>query len=128
MALGVVNFAFRWSEASALLAQSPEAKAVGMGSGFLITIFVISYSINLVLWYFISKRASKIAKWIQTIFYLIGLASFAWNFSNPLGPQGFALAIAVVILILFGAATSMLFRPDATAWFDGKPVDPSTFR
>lgn len=99
MALGAINFAFRWSDATALLAQSPEAKAVGMGLGFLIAVFVVSTSINLALWHFISRRASKVAKWIQTMFYLIGLASFAWTFNNPLEPQGLALAISVVILV-----------------------------
>jgi hypothetical protein len=128
MALGAINFAFRWSDATTLLAQSPEAKAAGIGLGFLIAVFVVSTSINLALWYFISRRASKVAKWIQTMFYLIGLASFAWTFNNPLEPQGLGLAISVVILIIYGAATAMLFRPDAIAWFDRKPFDPGTFR
>jgi len=129
LVLGVLNFIFGWNELSAKLASSPEMAATGFGTGFLITSFAIGMIINLIIWYFISARASKIAKWILTAFFVIGLLSMLSNMNNPLGPQGISLAIALVISVIQAAAIYMLFRPDSIAWFSRKPpVDPDTFR
>src|SRR3546814_5287288 len=65
--LGIAAFAYRWSETSALFASTPEASALGMGPGFLIGTFAVGMAINLIIWYFISRRRSKIAKWIQVV-------------------------------------------------------------
>lgn len=127
--LGALNFLFAWKETSEKLASAPEFAATGFGTGFLIATFAIGMIINLIIWYFISARASKIAKWILTVFFVLGLLSMLSNLNNPLGPQGILLGVAIVITIVQAAAVYMLFRPDAIAWFDRKPpVDPDTFR
>ncbi|MEI4507880.1 hypothetical protein WBQ88_09845 [Sphingopyxis sp. CCNWLW253] len=129
LALGVLNFLFAWSDMSAKIARAPEFAATGFGTGFLIASFAIGMILNLIIWYFISARASKIAKWILTAFFVIGLISMLSNLSNPLGPQGISLGVALVITVIQGAATYMLFRADSIAWFNRKPpVDPDTFR
>lgn len=128
MALGVVNFAFRWNETEEIFAKSPEMAAVGFGTGFMVASFVGGMAINLIIWYFISARASKVAKWIQSIFYGIGLLSVIVNLNNPLAPQGAAFIGLLIIYAMYGGATYMLFRPDAVEWFNTKPVDPGTFR
>ncbi len=129
VALGVLNFIFAWSDMSAKIARAPEFAATGFGTGFVIATFAIGMIINLIIWYFISARASKIAKWILTAFFAIGLLSMLSNLNNPLGPQGISLGVALVITLIQGAAIYMLFRPDSIEWFNRKPpVDPDTFR
>jgi hypothetical protein len=129
LVLGLFNFLFGWREISAKLASSPEFAASGFGSGFIITTFVGGILINLIVWYFISARASKIAKWILTVFFAIGLFSILRNLNNPLSPQGLSLALGFIITVIQGAAIYTLFRPDSIAWFDRKPpVDPDIFR
>ncbi|ALJ12793.1 hypothetical protein [Sphingopyxis macrogoltabida] len=128
LVLGALNFIIGWSAISEKLASSPEFAATGFGSGFIIASFVIGMIINLVIWYFISARASKVAKWILVAFFALGLVSILRNLDNPLGPQGLSLGVTFVLTILQGVAIYMLFRPDAAAWFNGKPpVDPGTF-
>lgn len=129
LALGALNFAMGWSEMSDKLARTPEIVAAGLGSGFMIATVVVSMAINLVIWSFISLRASKIAKWIFVAFFAIGLLTMLSNLNNPLGPQGLSLAVALFVTVMQGGALYMLFRPDALAWFDRTPpVDPDTFR
>ena len=127
LVLGVLNFMFAWSDTSAKLTSSPEFAATGFGTGFLIASFAIGMIINLIIWYFISAKASKIAKWILVVFFALGLLSMLSNLQNPLGPQGLSLAVALVITVIQGAAVYMLFRPDSIAWFNRAPVDPDTF-
>ncbi len=129
LVLGVLNFMVGWSELSAKLASAPEFAATGFGTGFVIATAVGGIILNLIIWYFISARASKVAKWIFVVFFAIGLLSMLGNFNNPLGPQGIALAVTLVITVVQAAAIYMLFRPDSLAWFDRTPpVDPDTFR
>jgi hypothetical protein len=129
LAIGVLNFIVGWSDISEKLARNPEFAATGFGTGFMIAIFAISMAINLVIWFFISLRASKIAKWILVAFFVIGLASMLGNLNNPMGPEGLSLAVTIVITLAQAAAIYMLFRPDAVAWFNRTPpIDPDTFR
>ncbi|HEY0594358.1 hypothetical protein [Sphingopyxis sp.] len=129
MVLGALNFIFGWNALSAKITASPEFAATGFGTGFILVSAVIGMIINLVIWYFVSARGSKVAKWILTVFFAIGLLSIVNNLNNPLGPQGIQLGVTFVIALVQGAAIYMLFRPDSAAWFSRKPpVDPDTFR
>jgi hypothetical protein len=128
LTLGVLNFLIGWGELSATLSRAPEFAATGFGTGFIIATFAIGMIINLIIWYFISVRASKIAKWILTAFFVVGLLSLLKNLNNPLGPHGFSLVGTLVITMLQAAAIYMLFRPDSIAWFNRKPpLDPDVF-
>ena len=128
LALGAVNSVFSYGDVKAALAATPEAAATGFGGGFIIATVVISFMINLTIWYFVSARASKIAKWILTAFFVIGLLSIVANLGNPMAPQGLAFGIMLVLTVMQGVATYMLFRADAIAWFNNKHIDPGTFR
>ncbi|HWW58876.1 MAG TPA: hypothetical protein VN047_18430 [Sphingopyxis sp.] len=126
--LGLFSFALPWKESVDLLANNPQVSAAGLGSGFLIASFAIGIGFNLLIWFFISRRASKVAKWIQAIFFGLGLLFFLANLNNPLAPHGLALVLNLVIYALYGGATFMLFRPDAVTWFNADRVNPDTFR
>ena len=127
--IGALNFLFGFNQTSKKLANNPELASAGFGMGFVVTIFIISIMLNILIWYFISVRASKIAKWILIVFFVIGLLSIIRNFNSPFAPQGLAFGVMMVLTVLQGAGVYMLFRSDAIGWFNGKrPVDPEIFR
>ena len=130
IAVGLVNTFLSWSQVSAML-NDPRMKAVGMGSGTLMFGLVVGILIPLLLWYFIARRASNVAKWIYVALTALGLFGFLSSLANPLVPKGLVtvLGLTAVGLQVYGAW--LLFRPDAMAWLESKgangPGDPTTF-
>ena len=133
--LGGMVFSFAiaailWDDVSASL-NTPEAKSLGMGSGFLVGGMIIGLIISLLLWYFIARRASNIGKWIYVVFSAIAVFSVLSSLSNPSTPKGLFLAGNIITLVLQLYAAWLLFKPDAVAWLESKgadgPGDPSTF-
>ena len=127
LAMIVVNLINGFANFNGTLAQiqaSPQAAAM-FGSGFLISTIAIAALINLLLWYFVARRGSVIAKWIVVVFFGIVLLTFVAS----LGALQFPLAlITIAALICQAVAVYMLFRPDAVAWLRGdRPDAPDTF-
>lgn len=94
---------------------------------FLIVSMLFGFGISLLLWYFISRRASDVAKWILVAFTAFGILGLVQNLRQPmLGTTVLAATFALTALQV--AAAFFLFRPDARAWFAGTaPVDPDVF-
>tara|TARA_B100000929_G_scaffold178545_1_gene141397 strand:+ start:611 stop:1033 length:423 start_codon:yes stop_codon:yes gene_type:complete len=86
----------------------------------LVVITVITYALTLLLWYFISRRASNIAKWILVVLTLIGLIGLPSIFVGEFNLNKF---IGLASTILSVAGVYFLFKPDARAWFAGETVD-----
>jgi hypothetical protein len=86
---------------------SPGAEFVGGFGGLLW---------NLLMWFFIARRASNIAKWIFVVMMALGLVFMAigaqWSFD--LGVT-YILSVGLVT-VLQVIATVYLFRRDAVAW------------
>ena len=128
--IGLVNTVVSWSQVSAML-DDPRMKAAGMGTGTLMFGVVVGILIPVLLWYFIARRASNVAKWIYLVLTALGLFGFLSSLANPLAPKGLVtvLGLAAVGLQVYGAW--LLFRPDAMAWLESKgangPGDPTTF-
>ena len=95
---------------------------------------VMVAGLNLVLWYFISRRGSGAARWVLTVlvaYGLVGLAAgmgFAWLLG--MGQAGdllddawqtvladWTVAVPMVVAVLQLAAVACLFMPGASAWF-----------
>lgn len=127
MALGIANTVLNYDNTMAQLEADPAVAAAGMaGSGFMLGAAAFGFAISLLLWFFISRRASNIAKWILLVLTLIG------TLMMPLGLAAVPLVqavIAVVITVMQIAALWFLFRPDAKAWFEHGPrgMDPAAF-
>lgn len=128
LALGVVNSAMSWSQAQEMLTADPNIAAAGLGSGFLITTMAIGIIIPLLLWYFIARRGSNIAKWILVVLFGIGLLGLLASFANPLTPGGLTMVLSLATTALQAYAVYLLFQADAVAWLTGAgPVDPDAF-
>ena len=110
----------------ALQAEAAIAEA-GFGSGLLLGITAVSLGIMLLLWYFISRRASSLAKWLLVGLTIIGLPS---SISGLMTASGLQLVLTAAVLVLQILAIVLLFRADARAWFQAKgqaPVNAATF-
>lgn len=98
------------------------------GHIFLIVALVIGTAISLTLWYFISRRANNVAKWILVAITAYGALTTIRMLVDPtpLIPAPGLPAMAVIAVQL--AAIYCLFRKDAAAWLEKKaPIDPDVF-
>lgn len=75
-----------------------------------------------VLWYFVAVKASKVAKWILVVFFVLGVLGTVRSL------EGTPMSILVFTLGYYlaqGIAVFFLFRPDSIAWFNGEITDIS---
>ena len=121
--VGLINSALNWNVAMAAMADNPSVAQLGpsFASTMMIGGLAIGAAITLLLWYFVARRGSVVAKWIVTVFFALGLASFLWSLAAGRG-FGLVTVIALVAMALQAIAVAMLFRPDTKPWF-GETVD-----
>ena len=98
----------------------PALAGLGWGRGAVLAISAISLLLPLVLWYFIARRASNIAKWILVVMTLLGLL-FVNLDAGQLGSLAGIASLTVTILQL--VAIVLLFRADARAWLSDDADD-----
>jgi hypothetical protein len=129
MLLGIVSGVVNWQTALTLLSTNPAIAVFGLNFvyGILIGSVVLGLAINVLLWYFISRRASNGARWIWVVLVAIGLPGLASNLLGKAGPitlSGAGRGIIAINVMLQIAAAVMLFRADSRAWFaSGGQVD-----
>ncbi len=128
--LGLVNSLLFWGSMTEVL-DDPAVKAAGMGTGFMLFSVVIGAAISLLLWYFIARRASIVAKWIFVVILALGVFGMVANLTNPAIPKGAQLVGGFVSLLLQLYAGWLLFKPDAKIWLESRGTegasDPSVF-
>lgn len=121
-AVGLVNTVLKWSSMQAALAINP---MLAQWQWILPLMQLIGIAISVAIWFFIARRASDVAKWVQVViagFCALGLLWAVFAIAN-----GSVLLSAVVIVGLLSnglyiAAAVMLFKPDAKLWF-GEDLD-----
>lgn len=115
--IGVIGFAVNWESAMTQIKANPGLSQLGWsGAGVLIGMYAFSITISLLIWYFISRRASNIARWILVVLTVYGLISLPFSLFLVALPLA-SLIIAIVSAALQAAMVWFLFRPDAAAWF-----------
>ncbi|QGN55113.1 hypothetical protein GKE62_11670 [Novosphingobium sp. Gsoil 351] len=128
--IGLINTALSWSQVNAML-NDPRAQAAGLGTGTLVFGVFVGVLIPLLLWYFVARRASNVAKWIYVVLTALGLFGFLSSLANPLVPKGLVTLLGALAVLLQVYGAWLLFRPDAVAWLESKgvdgPGDPKTF-
>ena len=116
LALGIVNTTINW-QAIEQSFEDPAMQVLG-GPGAIVGILAFGMAISLLLWFFIARRASTVAKWIYVVFIAFGVVSIISNLATlPFGTQ---LILNVVAQLLQLFAAWLLFKPDARAWFAGQ--------
>ena len=128
LALSLVNGALSYVAFGQRFQSDPALASSGSFAGpLMIVSLAFGFGISLLLWFFISRRASDVAKWILVAFTAFGVLGVVQNLRQPMFSPGL-LAATVGLTALQVAAVYFLFRPDARAWFAGTaPVDPTVF-
>jgi hypothetical protein len=125
LVLGALSVVLNYQDRADLAANDPGMRQLGLGSGFLFGLVIVSYAIYLLLWFLIARRASKAAKWILVVFTVLGVLS---TLPALTGPWDAVFVLSLVVYALEILAVVYLFRPDAKTWFDGSgQADPATF-
>ncbi|MDG5488271.1 hypothetical protein NYR55_06520 [Sphingomonas sp. BGYR3] len=127
----VIGVGLGWQTANQQMLDNPAFAAnpemAGMIPGILGGVTLVGVLFSLLFWWLVSKRASTVGKWIITILCAISVLSLPLAFINMAQTGMLNTIINVVVVGLTLAATVMLFRADATAWFRGdgneEPVD-----
>lgn len=115
--LGLAGTALSWGSDKAVAAREQ------LGTSASIAVIAVSIAVQLLLWFFIARKASPIAKWIFIVLLVLGVVGILVSvFAVVAGlASAFEFAISVAATGLDVAAALMLFRPDAEAWFnDGR--------
>ena len=129
--VGLVNTALSWGALTASVQAASLKGAAALGSGLMIGSIAFGLIISLLLWFFIARRASNVAKWIYVVITAIGVFGVLSSLANPLAPKGLTMIGGMIATALQVFGAWLLFKPDAVAWFESKgadgPGDPSTF-
>lgn len=120
LAIALVIGFLQYDALVAQVGNDPALAQLGWGSGAILVVMAISLLIPLLLWYFIARRASNIAKWILVVMTLLGLL-FVNLDPGQLGSLAGIASLAVTILQL--VAIVLLFRADARAWLSDDTDD-----
>ena len=99
LAIALVNGFLQYDALVAQVGNDPALAQLGWGSGAILVVMAISLLIPLLLWYFIARRASNIAKWILVVMTLLGLL-FVNLDAGQLGSLAGIASLAVTILQL----------------------------
>ena len=125
LVLSVVSFIIGYDAMTEQMANEPTLQQVGIGSGLMVGTMVASLTIYLLLWFFIARKASSVAKWILVA--LLALSVIALP-AMLMGPWDLRMILGLAVYALEVVAAVFLFRPDAGAWFKGEVrTDPATF-
>lgn len=112
--VGVINTGLSWGRNQEMIQASGAVADIGAGALYATT--AVGFVIPLLLWYFIARRASIVAKWILIALFAMGLIGIVYAGTQGSLAGGLSGILAGAALLLQMAAIYMLFRPDARAW------------
>jgi predicted membrane channel-forming protein YqfA (hemolysin III family) len=114
LGLGVLNTIAASSNAPAVNGQA-------IASGTLYAAQAIALAVYLLLLYFISRKASPVAKWIYVVLTVLGLVVGATALRDTASFGTLPLVLTLVQYVLSLISLWLLFRPESRAWFnDGR--------
>ncbi|HTG37838.1 hypothetical protein [Sphingomonas sp.] len=117
LAIGLVNSLMILNAINADQAGQPLSPSVLIGS------IVVGNIINVVLWYFVARRASNIARWILVALFVLGALSLGFSVMTDSYPGGIEGLLGAIGWALQAASILCLFRRDAATWFESEPGD-----
>ena len=83
---------------------------------------MLGFVFPVVIWYFVARRSSLVAKWIVTIVFCISVLGLLFNLLMKTFVSPPSAVLSIFAAVLNGIAIVMLFRPDAKIWF-GEGLD-----
>lgn len=119
--VGLVSTALSWND---MLAQvSVQRMMAQFGSASVYAVAVIGVLIQALLWYFIARRGSVVAKWIFVVLTVLAILSSLWGLAMAGAASMVIGVLGVATIVLQAIAIWLLFRPDTPAWFGEMPAD-----
>ncbi|CAO1654675.1 hypothetical protein NYA22BAC_03036 [Parasphingorhabdus sp. NYA22] len=83
----------------------------------LAVVVTVSFATPILLWYFIARRASGIAKWIYTVFLGVGLVAMERTLTELTISE---ILFSVITQVMALGSVILLFRTDSRIWFETK--------
>ena len=125
-AIGLINTIVNWQTTMAAMSANPNAAALGpsFATTMMIGGLVIGAAITVLLWYFVAKRGSLVAKWVVTILIALGVIFFVFGAAMGRMQMGPVAIVGIMQVVLQVVAVVMLFRPDTKAWFGEDRPEP----
>ncbi|MDJ0276965.1 hypothetical protein QLH51_09170 [Sphingomonas sp. 2R-10] len=118
IAVGLIGNILDWPVTMARLAENPDTAVLGSGAVAAVGgMIAVGVAIALLLWFFIARRASGVARWILVAFTVFAVGSLFVGFSSGAVILDGGGIVRIVAVALQTAAVFFLFRPDAAAWF-----------
>lgn len=126
--LSVINFFVGYDAMIDQIEREPAMRQLGLGGEFLTGSMIVGVAIYLLLWFFIARKASTVAKWILVVFTGLGVLSFLAGLASGQATFDVNLLLGLLYYALNVGALVFLFRGDAEAWFKGEAsADPAAF-
>lgn len=123
--IGLIQLALSWGAANALLqtqlAQAPNLPP-SFGSTVLLAAYAVGVLIQLLLLYFIARRASDVARWILVIFFVLAVLGIVRGMLGGTLLAGLPGILSIVGFILYAVSVVLLFQPDARLWFQERRI------
>ncbi|NYD90500.1 hypothetical protein [Sphingomonas melonis] len=120
--VGLINTGLNWRTSQTTLAANPTLANM---TWLLPAMQVLGLAIAVLIWFFIVRRPSVVAKWVQVVFAgfgalaLLSAIAFLAMGKSALNAQ---LILGFFANLLYIAAAVMLFKPDAKSWL-GEGLD-----
>ena len=116
--LGLLNTALSFGTSMAQLDADPILRGTGYVMVMMISTLVISFGIQLLLWFFIARKASNVAKVILVVLTVLGFAAMIPSIGTLIQQGPITLTFTFLLTVLQIIAIIHLFRPDAKAWLE----------
>lgn len=121
-ALQVLNTILSWQSTQATQATV----AAQFGPWLLPAATAVGVVVPLLLWFFVARRASLVAKWIAVVLTAIAVAALGFGAVRGTLALGGLGLLGIGITVLRVIAVAFLFRPDAQEWlgeFADEPLE-----
>lgn len=110
-----------WPALTASVAEQAQASGAGVVNGILIGGILVALVVGLLLWWFVARRGSNVARWIAVLALGYGLVSSALGLAGAGGAINLGGLVLIVGMVCTAVALAALFMPDARAWFAHDP-------
>lgn len=120
--LSLINGLLNWRVSQATLAANP---VLANATWLLPVMQLIGLAIAVLLWFFIVRRPSVVAKWVQVVFAAFGafaILSSLFLLASGRTASPLQVVLGLIANILYIMAAAMLFKPDAKLWL-GEGLD-----
>ncbi|OYY89735.1 MAG: hypothetical protein B7Y45_10710 [Sphingomonas sp. 28-66-16] len=115
VAIGAIGMVLNWSNYQAMPAIQDANAAIG--SWYLPVVMGLGTLIPVLLWYFVARQASSIAKWIVTAFFVLNLIGVVTSVLTASFPNIIAAVLGIAGTAAYAVAVYLLFRPASSSWF-----------